>query len=357
MILRPPCVIQYAYYNLENDKRDIINRSQEEKILTKLSIIVPVYNVEQYLNDCVDSILKQEFSDFELILIDDGSTDASSKICDEYVQRDKRVKAIHQQNAGMSVARNVGLSVATGDLIGFVDADDYIAQDMYTVLISNLESYDADISICGMAEVRRGALTDKNVVRKVQVLTPEKTLELILRAKVISVNVQNRVYRSELFENVTFPVGKIAEDAAVLLDNLQKANKVVFDPTEKYFYNRHVGSATTRPFATVDMTSIDVWKSNAIRIHQEYPSLARLANMRVCSAYFYVFDKIVQSPNWQSIPERREVVRFIRKNVGFILHEEEFTRSRKLSVVALLVSQRLYRYLVHVQKKNKYGLA
>ncbi|WP_125709413.1 glycosyltransferase family 2 protein [Lacticaseibacillus porcinae] len=325
--------------------------------MTKLSIIVPVYNVERYLKSCIDSILKQDFTDFELLLIDDGSTDTSGNICDQYSEQDLRVKVVHQQNSGMSAARNVGLSMVEGQLIGFVDSDDYIAPDMYSFLINNLESHHADISICGMTEVRRGSHVDASVNSEAKVLTPEATLELILRAKAISVNVQNRIYRAKLFDDVTFPVGKIAEDAAVLLDNLHKAQTIVYDPANKYFYNRHSGSATTRPFSAIDMTSVEVWQANEKRIQHEYPRLTNLARMRVCSAYFYVLDKIVQSPDWQSIPSRYEVVKFIKHHIGFILREEEFTRSRKLSVIALLVSQRLYRYLVQMQKKNKYGLA
>lgn len=316
-----------------------------------------MYNVEQYLKNCIDSILNQDFTDFELILIDDGSVDASGNICDEYGEQDPRVKVVHQQNSGMSVARNIGLSIAGGQLIGFVDSDDYIAPDMYSLLIENLESHHADISICGMAEVRRGSRTVASGASVAKVLTPEATLELILRAKVISVNVQNRVYRAELFDDVTFPVGKIAEDAAVLLDNLHKAKRIVYDPANKYFYNRHTGSATTRPFSAIDMTSVEVWQANQKRIQQVYPKLSNLAQMRVCSAYFYVLDKIIQSPDWRAITSRREVVKYIKHHVGFILREEEFTRSRKISVIALLVSQRLYRYLVQMQKKNKYGLA
>ena len=113
--------------------------------MVMVSIVVPIYNVEKYLHECVDSILTQTFTDFELILVNDGSQDNSGAICDEYVSKDKRIKVIHQVNQGVSVARNNGIKCATGRLIGFVDADDYIAPDMFKGMVNYLEANDLDV--------------------------------------------------------------------------------------------------------------------------------------------------------------------------------------------------------------------
>ena len=115
----------------------------------KLSIIIPVYNTEKYLHRCVDSVLQQNMSDYELILVDDGSTDGSGKICDEYKEKDSRVKVIHTQNQGVSKARNTGLELSSGEYIGFVDADDYIDADMYEKLIEASIDSNADVCCCG----------------------------------------------------------------------------------------------------------------------------------------------------------------------------------------------------------------
>lgn len=114
--------------------------------MCEISIIVPVYKVEPYLRKCVDSILAQTFTNFEVILVDDGSPDNSGKICDEYAIKDSRVRVIHKENGGLSSARNAGIDIARGKYLGFVDSDDYIAEDMYEVLYENLKFYDADIS-------------------------------------------------------------------------------------------------------------------------------------------------------------------------------------------------------------------
>lgn len=117
-----------------------------------LSIIVPVYNVEKYLSDCINSILNQTYRDFELILIDDGSTDLSGKICDEYSKKDSRIKVIHKNNMGCSAARNTGINFATGDLVAFADSDDLIDSDMYDILIENIDFTNSDVSACSFVE-------------------------------------------------------------------------------------------------------------------------------------------------------------------------------------------------------------
>ena len=114
-----------------------------------ISIIVPVYNVENYLRKCVDSIINQSYKNLEIILVDDGSTDSSGKICDEYSLKDSRIKVIHKKNGGLSDARNAGMEIASGDFWGFVDSDDYIDSDMYSVLLENLLGAEADLSACG----------------------------------------------------------------------------------------------------------------------------------------------------------------------------------------------------------------
>ena len=123
-----------------------------------ISIIVPVYNVEQYLDDCLISIINQTYKNIEIILIDDGSTDKSGKICDEYAKKDSRIIVIHKENGGVSSARNAGLRIAKGAYIGFVDPDDWIAEDMYEVLYSNAKKYDADVSVCKYKIVKNNSI-------------------------------------------------------------------------------------------------------------------------------------------------------------------------------------------------------
>ena len=121
--------------------------------MPKISIIVPVYNVEEYIHRCIDSILAQTFTDFELILVNDGSHDQCGKICDEYAENDSRIKVIHKKNGGLSDARNAGLEIAQGEYIGFVDSDDYIEHDMYEKLIEACKEYNSKLAMCGRYKV------------------------------------------------------------------------------------------------------------------------------------------------------------------------------------------------------------
>lgn len=159
--------------------------------MPKISIIVPVYNVEKYLEKCVRSILAQTFTDFELILVDDGSPDSSGAMCDQFAKQDERVKVIHKENGGLSDARNAGIEIATGEYLGFIDSDDYIADDMYELLYTNIVKEDADLSICGIYDVYEG----KEPVEKQQqyiVLDKVAAMKMILEAKVVSVHAVNK---------------------------------------------------------------------------------------------------------------------------------------------------------------------
>lgn len=135
-----------------------------------ISIIVPVYNVEQYLDDCLISIINQTYKNLEIILIDDGSTDKSGKICDEYAKKDSRIIVIHKENGGVSSARNAGLRIAKGAYIGFVDPDDWIAEDMYEVLYSNAKKYDADVSVCKYKIVKNRRKDNLNAINLIKLL-------------------------------------------------------------------------------------------------------------------------------------------------------------------------------------------
>jgi glycosyltransferase involved in cell wall biosynthesis len=134
--------------------------------MCEISIIVPVYDVEKYLKKCVDSILNQTFKDFELILVDDGSPDNSGAICDQYAEKDSRVRVIHKENGGLSDARNAGIEVARGKYLGFVDSDDFVNEDMYKQLYTSIIENNADLSICGIFDLYEGKTpikkTEKN---------------------------------------------------------------------------------------------------------------------------------------------------------------------------------------------------
>ncbi len=205
-----------------------------------ISVIVPIYNVEQYLDKCVESIVNQTYKNLEVILVDDGSTDDSGQKCDNWAEKDTRVKVIHKANGGLSDARNVGIKEASGNLIGFVDGDDYIEKQMYERLQQNLTKYKADISICNVQYVdEQGNYLPsyfKGEKEPLRVLEQKTALYLLIEDASIQSFAWNKLYRASLFKEVQYPKGKVLEDRATTYKLFDKAGKVVDDRTVGYNY-------------------------------------------------------------------------------------------------------------------------
>ena len=204
-----------------------------------LSIIVPIYNVEKQLNKCIESILNQTFTNYELILVDDGSPDKCGEICDEYEKKDKRVKVIHKKNGGLSDARNAGLNIATGKYIGFVDSDDIIHPQMYEKLYNCINKYNSDIVQCKFKKFKKIEDIEKSLNRhneSVEEYTNKEAIMDMIDNNKINVNTWNKLYKRELFENERFPKGKIHEDEFLTYKLIYKSNKVAYINEELYYY-------------------------------------------------------------------------------------------------------------------------
>lgn len=209
----------------------------------KISVIIPVYNSKKYLNKCITSVLNQSYQNIEVILVDDGSTDGSGEICDEYEKMDNRVKTIHKKNGGPSECRNVGLKVATGKCIGFLDSDDYIDVQMYEILHSTLEEYKADI-----AQIGHFVVSDDKIVDKVHadgrciLLRENEIVKAIIGDELINSFTWDKLYRRELFENFEFINLSYHEDLASMSILLSKCKIYVCNNIPLYYYIRNADS-------------------------------------------------------------------------------------------------------------------
>ena len=164
----------------------------------KISVIVPVYNVEAYLEKCVESILKQTYTNLEILLVNDGSTDTSGELCDQLAQRDQRIRVIHKENSGLSDARNRGIEEASSDLIGFIDSDDYIDEDMYEILYRQMLESNADLSMCGHYDVYHQIPEKQVAAIQTWELTPQEAIKMVMEAKILSVTAVNKLYKKEV---------------------------------------------------------------------------------------------------------------------------------------------------------------
>lgn len=209
-----------------------------------ISIIVPVYNVKEYLERCLQSVCGQTYRNLEIILIDDGSTDGSGELCDWFAQEDERVRVIHQENAGQSVARNRGLDIARGEYFGFVDGDDWIEPDMYEFLYRLMTDNDADISICSHYRDKGSRSVAKYASGKFFSLTRDEALQALVVDKHVRNYMWDKLFRRSLFTDVSFPVKRVFEDVAICYQLFYRAEKVVLQELPKYHYMIREGSTT-----------------------------------------------------------------------------------------------------------------
>lgn len=215
--------------------------------MEKISVIVPVYNVEKYIEKCVDSIIRQSYPYLEIILVNDASTDISGKLCDDLAKKDERIKVFHnKKNSGVSSARNIGIQIATGDFIGFVDGDDIIERDMYEILISNFKRYNADIVACKERILLPNGVVYGDIQEdKVIVYQGEEIIANFLMNKEISISVQDKIFKHELLKNISFQTEmKYNEDKLFCYYALKKCNKYVQQNISKYNYVMRENSAS-----------------------------------------------------------------------------------------------------------------
>lgn len=201
-----------------------------------ISVIVPIYKVEKYLNKCVKSIINQTYKNLEIILVDDGSPDNCGKICDKLAERDDRIRIIHKKNGGLSSARNAGIEIANGEYIGFVDSDDYIKEDMYEILLNLIKKYDADVSICNLYDVIDGNECIRNKENGIREYSRLDILKEVLLDKNIQSYAWNKLYEKELFDEIKYPIRKKYEDIGTTFYVFEKCNKIVVTSEPEYYY-------------------------------------------------------------------------------------------------------------------------
>lgn len=242
--------------------------------MPKLSIIVPVYNVQEYLQECLGSILAQSFQDFELILVDDGSTDYSGRICDEYERfsekKGKVIHVIHQKNKGLSEARNAGIELAKGKYIGFVDSDDWLNPYMYESMQLAAEKYDADVVICRYKwESSYGKFETVGYGKEIVMDRIEATVKILEDKEILSF-AWNKIYRRTLFEGVKYPARRIFEDTATTYKLMYKANRVVAIPYIGYNYRRNANGICLSEQNIVSAKTIKREFDNMLSFNERY---------------------------------------------------------------------------------------
>lgn len=326
--------------------------------MPEISIIVPVFKVEKYIDKCIQSILSQAFSDFELILIDDGSPDRSGNICDEYAKKDARIRVIHQDNQGVSSARNAGLDIAQGSYIGFVDPDDYIEENMYEFLHNLIIHNNADISICGVFHCYNNNIrkSPKNVMECV--LSAEEGLELILYGREVSVTVFDKLFKASLLKSVRFPTDiSYAEDAYFTIEVFCESSLIAINTVPKYNYVHRSNSATTKGFHQKDYQVIKVYEKIQHKIKQEFPKLIPVTESRLFWAHRRILERIAidTSVNRRNYYNDVEIMaRFLRSNMLAIFKSPYFSIKKKIEYMLIFINPYLFMYLFRIKYKYRF---
>ncbi len=278
----------------------------------KVSIIVPVYNVEKYLDECMKSILGQTYSNLEVVLIDDGSTDSSGNMCDNYKAQDDRIVVIHKPNGGLSSARNAGMDIATGDYLIFVDSDDIISLNMVSEMVKKADETGAQIVSSLMTEERE--MLDKGQIGKVSVFDSHGALRCIFSDDTILTSASGKMYSSELWKDIRFPTDKIFEDFATIYKVIKKSSKTVAFEDWQYFYRPNPSGITGSPFYHRKMQFFDVAEEVTSGIKDTDPDLIPVIRNRITRQAISYF-RDMSSSSYDDETDRRFIIITIRKGI------------------------------------------
>lgn len=245
----------------------------------KISIIIPVYKVEDYVERCIKCIQAQTYTDWEAIFVEDGSPDKSGEICDRYASEDERIKVVHKENAGVAAARNTGLANATGDYIAFIDSDDYAHPRYLEVLMDLLTENDADLSICGYELSMGSDVGDDKPLGELEVMNSSQAVAKIIENQQFC-SPWSKLYKKELFANITYPEGAIYEDLGTAFEIFQAADKIVYQNIPLYYYFQVSESITRSEFHYGKLDEAKALKHQYEFIKEHFPELMEAAKYK-----------------------------------------------------------------------------
>lgn len=327
-----------------------------------ISVIVPVYNVEKYINRCINSIVNQTYSNIEILLVDDGSPDCCGKICDDYAKSDNRITVIHKQNGGLASARNVGVQAAKGDYICFVDSDDWIENDTFEYCV-NLIRTEKDIVEVVQYEVAKVSSVDFIVKNKSQVIKKMRGKDILNYLMVKSTKTDSYfsvcrcIYATDLVKNEMFPVGKINEDIVYKYKVFSKASYMIDTNQIKYFYFQDTGSITTDGFRKRDLDLCAAAEElNCLTQEETYGKIRKMGKVKYARSSLSLLCKIAYYGIADKDINQKETVKAFQKDLRhnyFLLLFSPMAFSRKVLATLFCINFNLTEKTVQLAKKLK----
>lgn len=263
-----------------------------------ISVIVPIYKVERWLPKCIDSILAQTYMDLEIILVDDGSPDESGKICEDYAQKDTRIKVIHKKNGGQSTARNAALDIAKGSYIGFVDGDDWIEPTMYEELISHSKAFSAQIVQCGCYIWNNGQVRKDIECRQQILMSSDEALDSLASLsspKEINTSVCNKLFSKDVITDTRFSSVRAYEDDEFVYRTVGTSKRILCIPSWQYNYNQHPNSTMTASFSLNRIALVTIQKNICDYLKNRRFQLYNGAQKTLCSRQFFILYQLLQN--------------------------------------------------------------
>lgn len=308
-----------------------------------ISVIIPVYNVQKYLEKCLNSVLNQTYKNLEILLIDDGSTDNSGKICEEYKLKDSRIKVLHKTNGGLSSARNYGIEASKGIYITFIDSDDDIEEDYIEYLYKLLKKYHTKMSICSYNVIKNNK-TNLGINLEEKLLSTEECLDNLLCEKGFTVSACAKMYEKNLFNNITFPLNKLCEDNGTTYKLIMKCPNIAYGNQAKYNYYIHNNSITTSSFNIKKLDLIELVDIMGEDIIKEYPNLINSVEKKKSSARFSILRQILESKNRKEYNYiEKEIIKYLKNKKKKILNNPKSTKKDKIAIILLLINKNIFK--------------
>lgn len=317
-----------------------------------VSVIVPIYGVDDYLSKCVDSIINQTYKNLEIILVDDGGKDKCPEICDEYAGKDGRIKVIHKKNGGLSDARNAGIDIAKGEYFVFIDSDDWVETTMVEHLLAACKKYNVKMAACGRY------VTDGTVIVRTAyegakgVYSPEEALNEILSGKSLDVAAWDKIYVRDLFDDIRYPVGENNEDIAVFYKIVDAAGEVAHCGTNEYYYRSRPGSITKLKYS-IDARKVIEKNLNSIGafIAEKYQGCGKAFNRYKAVNIYALLNKYIKCKGAGKAQEYEHLMAEFRKCRRDFFRDEQTPRKEKM--IASLILLHLYDPYLRVKEKIK----
>ena len=312
-----------------------------------ISVLVAVYNVDKYIAKCLDSLLNQTYKNIEIIIVDDGSTDNSKKICNEYAQKDSRIKLYEIEHGGLSKVRNYGISVAKGNYIYFVDSDDYLDNDILETLYRNIKKENADISCCSFYEVFKNKVVKKNLKDEYFIMNSRESIIKSFQDDGLGVYAWNKLFKRELFNNIEFPLGKRSQDRFIMYQVFDKCQKIVYQSVCKYYYLQRKDNASMN-LAIINTDSIEA-SLNAIDYLKKYPDVVNYATANYLLTELKCYKKKVFYSKKIDKEFRKKIINDLK-----IYSKSIMSKKNKMEFFLLKFFPHVYKLICFVYYRKKY---